>query len=142
MTTTLAERVTERMVATGLSNARLAAACGVRPPTAFNWHAGRTKSIKGEPLLKAAKALGVTPEWLATGRGHKFPSEAAVAMVSESPAVSYLPQTSKKDVFTKELLDLFNQLDETSKRECLTLVRGFIAGRGPSQVGGAPAVAG
>lgn len=126
----------------GLSNARLAAACGVSPPTAFNWHSGRTKSIKGEPLLKAARALGVTPDWLATGKGQKFPAEELPGSVAERPAVAYLPQPPKTDAITTELLNLFNQLDDASKRECLTLVRGFVAGRGSSQVGGAPAVAG
>lgn len=66
-------RVKERMTAMGLNNAQLAAACKVKPPTSFNWASGKTKNIKGEPLLLAAKTLGVTPEWLATGTGQKFP---------------------------------------------------------------------
>lgn len=140
--TTLADRVKERMKATGLSNARLAAACEVKPPTAFNWHSGRTKSIQGEPLLRAAKVLGVTPEWLATGKGPKYPNESSGHSAAEPTAVTYLPPAPRYDAITTELLSLFNQLDDTSKRECLTLVRGFIAGRGPSQFGGAPAVAG
>lgn len=140
--TTLADRVKERMQALSLNNARLAAACGVKPPTAFNWHSGRTKSIQGEPLLRAAKALGVTPEWLATGKGQKFIADPQPVRAGESAPVTYLPQGPRQDALTTELLNLFNQLDDPSKRECLTLVRGFIAGRGPSQVGGAPAVAG
>lgn len=52
-----------------LKNAALARAAGVKPPTSYNWAHGKTKSIKGEPLLRAAKALGVKPEWLATGKG-------------------------------------------------------------------------
>lgn len=130
------------MEALGLNNARLAAACGVKPPTAFNWHSGRTKSIQGEPLLRAARALGVTPDWLATGREPKFASGSSSHTAAEQAPVTYLPPTPRYDAITTELLILFNQLDDQSKRECLTLVRGFIAGRGPSQVGGAPAVAG
>jgi len=69
MKTTLAERIHLRMRATGLTNADLAKASGVKQPTSYNWGSGKTASIKAEPLLKAAKALGVTPEWLATGKG-------------------------------------------------------------------------
>jgi transcriptional regulator with XRE-family HTH domain len=75
MTSTLAERVKERMQALGMKNAELARQSGVQPPTSFNWSSGKTKAIKGEPLLKAAAALQVTPKWLATGRGPKFPSD-------------------------------------------------------------------
>lgn len=72
MNTTLAERVKERMKAMGLINAQLATACNVKPPTSYNWSSGKTKNIKGAPLLLAAKALGVNPEWLASGKGPKF----------------------------------------------------------------------
>lgn len=72
---TLAERIKDRMQATGLKNAQLAGAAGVRPPTSFNWASGKTKSIKAVPLLLAAAALGVTPTWLATGKGKKFPDD-------------------------------------------------------------------
>lgn len=66
---TLQSRIKDRMKAVGINNAQLAAACKVKPPTSFNWASGKTKNIKGEPLLLAAKALGVTPEWLSTGKG-------------------------------------------------------------------------
>lgn len=72
MNSTLSERVKERMAAVGIKNAELAQLCGVKPPTSFNWGSGKTKSIKGEPLLLAARALGVTPDWLATGAGVKI----------------------------------------------------------------------
>lgn len=77
MTSTLAERVKERMQALGLKNADLARLAGVQPPTSFNWASGKTKAIKGEPLLRAAAALGVTPAWLATGKGPKQQAEAS-----------------------------------------------------------------
>lgn len=130
------------MDALSISNAQLARLCDVRPPTSYNWANGKTKSIKGEPLLKAAKALGVTPEWLATGIGKKFPDEpfAADLQVRES-AISYLP-ARKEDKLITELLSLFSQLDEAGKREYLAHLRGFVAGRYPYQDGQAPAVAG
>lgn len=72
MSSTLAQRVKERMEALGLSNAQLARMAKVSQPTSFNWASGKTKSLKGEPLLRAAHALGVTPQWLATGCGDKL----------------------------------------------------------------------
>jgi len=82
MSSTLAERVKERLQALGMKNAELARLCGVQPPTSFNWASGKTKAIKGEPLLKAAAALQVTPKWLATGRGPKLESDEPDIMFS------------------------------------------------------------
>lgn len=49
--------------------ADLARFCGISQPSVSNWFSGRTKQLKGEPLLKAARYLGVRPEWLADGSG-------------------------------------------------------------------------
>lgn len=138
----LSERIKERMAATGFTNAKLAAACKVRPPTSFNWASGKTKSIKGEPLLRAARALGVNPEWLATGSGRKFPEQPGASTSDAGlTSITQLPPP-KLDPLTQDLLDLFSQLDTESKREYLMHLRGFVAGRRPHEVGRAPAVAG
>lgn len=90
MSNSLSDRIKERLEATGLNNAQLAAAAGVKQPTSFNWGSGKTKNIKGEPLLLAARALGVTPEWLSTGKGQKLrdtsfdPKEVTPQLVSEA----------------------------------------------------------
>lgn len=139
---TLSKRIKDRMKAMGLNNAQLAAACNVKPPTSFNWASGKTMNIKGEPLLRAAKALGVTPEWLATGLGQMSPGASTTAEhVVAEPSITYLPD-KKPDPLTQELLDLFSKLDAPSKREWLANLRGFVAGRSPHPLGGAPAVAG
>jgi hypothetical protein len=92
MKPTLADRVKERMVAVGIKNAELAALSGVKPPTSFNWGSGKTKSIKGAPLLQAARALGVTPDWLATGLGEKFPPGSSGRSTSEISEVDAAKQ--------------------------------------------------
>lgn len=58
-----------------ISQAALARACGIKPPSVNDWLSGKTKTIEGQNLLLAADFLGVTPKWLATGRGpkHKLP---------------------------------------------------------------------
>lgn len=138
---TLSDRIKERMAVMRLNNAQLAAACKVKPPTSFHWASGKTKHIKGEPLLRAARTLGVTPEWLATGMGTKFPENSHPGVGAKESTVSYLPDP-KLDRMTQELLDLFGQLDVEGKREYLMHLRGFVAGRRPHQIGDAPAVAG
>ncbi len=84
---TLGDRVKERMKALSLTNVELARAAKVKPPTAFNWGSGKTKAIKGEPLLRAAAVLGVTPQWLATGIGKKLaePTSTSYAAAAPSP---------------------------------------------------------
>lgn len=130
------------MKAMGLNNAQLAAACNVRPPTSFNWASGKTKNIKGEPLLRAAKALGVNPEWLATGIGTmSISGPEPPTHIAAEPTVAYLPE-KKPDPMTQELLELFSKLDPPSRREWLSNLRGFVAGRSPHSIGDAPAVAG
>jgi DNA-binding transcriptional regulator YdaS (Cro superfamily) len=52
-----------------ISQAALARACGVRPPSVTNWLSGRTKRLEGANLLAAARALNVSPDWLSSGNG-------------------------------------------------------------------------
>lgn len=139
MQTTLQERIQQRMAAMKITNAQLAEACKVKPPTSFNWGSGKTKNIKGAPLLLAAKALGVTPEWLATGIGDKFPNSGVNEVREET--VYHLLQP-KQDKLATELLELFGQLDSSGKMELMGYVRGFVSGRRPHRVGKAPSVAG
>lgn len=73
---TLAERLTTAMERSGITQAELARACGVKPPSVNGWLSGKSKYLRGENLLKAAAVLGVSQQWLATGEG---PMAAAVA---------------------------------------------------------------
>ncbi len=53
----------------GINQADLARACGVKPPSVHGWLSGKSKFLRGENLLKAAEALGVSQQWLAMGSG-------------------------------------------------------------------------
>lgn len=66
---TLADRIRAAMSASAVSQAELARACDVKPPSVNGWLSGKAKFLRGENLLKAAKALKVDQDWLATGRG-------------------------------------------------------------------------
>lgn len=65
----LADRLTRALAESGLTQAELARACGVKPPSVSGWLSGKSKFLRGENLLSAAAALGVRQQWLATGDG-------------------------------------------------------------------------
>lgn len=54
------------------SQADLARACGVSPAAVTQWMHGDVQTIRWENLAKAADALGVQVQWLATGGGPMF----------------------------------------------------------------------
>ncbi len=94
MKTELKDRVLECRNERGISNADLARAAQVAQPTAYHWASGKTKEIKGPQLLRAARALNVNAEWLATGLGPKRPAQ----MVSE-PAPAYTDRERAQAAF-------------------------------------------
>ena len=137
MSTTLEERVKERMQATGLKNAALAKICGVRPPTSYNWASGKTKNIKGTPLLKAAAALGVTPEWLANGKGPKFPSDqdsSSKPTVME-PSGNLGELNTASDPWTREAFEIMSKLSENDRRAVVANMKTFIQNLNPPRDG-------
>lgn len=76
----LSERLKIAMRAADVSQADLARACGVKAPSVSGWLSGKSKFLRGENLLRAAAALGVSQYWLATGEGEMKPSNANVKM--------------------------------------------------------------
>lgn len=44
---------------------------GISTAAMTKWFNGATQALEGENLIKAAKAMNVNPEWLATGKGRK-----------------------------------------------------------------------
>lgn len=72
---TLAERVALAMRKSGVSQAELARAVGIKPPSVNNWLSGATKELKGNSTTRAARAMGVSAHWLATGKGPMSPDD-------------------------------------------------------------------
>lgn len=82
---TLQERLRQVMAGPPkISQAALARACGIKPPSVNDWISGKTKTIEGQNLLRAADFLKVTPMWLATGKGAMRKAGPAVAPVSNA----------------------------------------------------------
>lgn len=71
------DRIAARLSEIGMTPTELARACGIRQPSVHAWLSGDTKSITGQNLLRAAAALGVTAEWIQTGRSGTAPVPAA-----------------------------------------------------------------
>lgn len=68
-TTTLKDRIQLAMKEADVKPVDLARACGVRPPSVSDWINGKTKTLAGTNLIRAAALLNVNAEWLGTGRG-------------------------------------------------------------------------
>lgn len=71
---TLSERIRKAMANAGISQVELARRVGIAPPSVHGWLTGKAKFLRGENLLRAAKALNVSEEWLATGKGSPTPN--------------------------------------------------------------------
>lgn len=77
---TLAERLRHAMEVLPpkkIKGVELARAVGVKPPSVSDWLSGKSKTMEGENLLRAAKFLKVNPTWLASGTGEIQPATTA-----------------------------------------------------------------
>lgn len=120
-----------------MTAADLARAVGVKPSSMSLWLDGTTKSIKGGNLVKAAKALQVNVEWLATGRGpmeitgHIEPHEAReaepnyLALAAKEHAL-----LSMQDPLLEEVVGLFEEMSGPDRHEALSFLRVFAAKKG------------
>ncbi len=82
----LSERLRLAMDAASMSQAELARQVGVKPPSINGWLNGKAKFLRGENLLAAARALQVSQEWLATGKGSMRPAADADASLRHAPS--------------------------------------------------------
>ena len=86
----LGSRLRFAMAKMGMTQAQLARACGVKPPSVNGWLNGKAKYLKGQNLLAAAKALNVSQDWLATGDGMMGPYEEAPAVIPNLPSNEFV----------------------------------------------------
>lgn len=97
---TLQERLKHAMTGPPkISQAALARACHIKPPSVNDWLSGKTKTIEGENLLLAADFLKVMPMWLATGKGamRKNPGEENQPDSKESKVIAIDSRRKEKD---------------------------------------------
>jgi transcriptional regulator with XRE-family HTH domain len=124
MALTLSERIRDRLNELEMTAAELARQVGIKPPSVFLWLDGTTKSIKGQNLLRAAAALKVTPDWLATGKGPKLLD------------ASSTPQTVKEtrsyygDPLIGEAIELLEKMQPRERADAVSFLKVFAAKKG------------
>lgn len=82
---TLADRLKAALAKKGMKQIQLATAVGLTRGAVSLWLNGTTKELTGENLVKAANALGVSPEWLGTGKGPQSPTKSEEISLEENP---------------------------------------------------------
>lgn len=110
---TLAERLQESIKEAEISQAEIARACGIKPPSVADWFSGKTKNLKGKNLVIVAQLLNVSESWLADGVG---PKERKAGRWPFSPPFS-----------------AYEALDADKKQALDNMVTAFLAGAAPSK---------
>jgi phage repressor protein C with HTH and peptisase S24 domain len=82
---TLAERLKIALAQAGIKQIELARRVGVTRGAVSLWFKGTTTSLEGENLLKTAQILGVSPNWLSSGRGRMISTSAAEISLENNP---------------------------------------------------------
>lgn len=97
--TTLAERLTLAIAHAKITKAELARRVGISAPSVNGWFSGKAKFLRGENLLAAAKALGVSEAWLATGKGQMLSATDPAEWISPVREIETLPGYVRFDLF-------------------------------------------
>lgn len=74
---TLGDRIKQERLAKKMSQEELGNQIGVGKSSVSQWENGLTKKMDGLNIVMTAKALGVSPEWLALGEGAKYSTNLA-----------------------------------------------------------------
>lgn len=74
---TLADRLQFALKESGLTKTALWKGCKLSSGAITQWFDGTVKTISGANLLNAARILGVSPDWLATGKGEMKATKSA-----------------------------------------------------------------
>jgi phage repressor protein C with HTH and peptisase S24 domain len=82
---TLAERLRAALKDTGINQSELGRRVGVTRGAVSFWLTGQTTALEGENLVKVATALGISPVWLATGRGKMKPNGGHELSLEDNP---------------------------------------------------------
>jgi transcriptional regulator with XRE-family HTH domain len=95
----LAGRIRFARVNAGLNQIELASLCDVSPSLICVLESGRIKSLRHSTLIRMAKVLGRSPEWLALGQGKEKPIPARLKFEQKFMAeLRKLSAAEKKDV--------------------------------------------
>jgi len=87
---TLGDRIKAERKAKNLTQEELGKLVGVGKSSVSQWESGLTKNMDGTNMVLTAKALGVSPDWLATGEGSKRIHDTSGAMVGSDAVIKPL----------------------------------------------------
>ncbi|MBJ8914911.1 helix-turn-helix transcriptional regulator [Citrobacter koseri] len=96
---TFSDRIKKAMADVGLTQAELATMVGVSQPAIWRLASGKTNSSR--KLVEIAQVLGVSPEWLSTGKDHTPHKQGYVIENMNDKELR-----ANSDVFRVEVLDL------------------------------------
>ena len=102
------ERIKTARKSARLTQDELAIQIGVSRAAVVQWERGQTKSLKGENLARAARALGVESLWIATG---------------EEPMHAPLMARDDPDDVPREIVQAWRQLDRNTRAHLLALMQ-------------------
>ncbi len=85
----LSTRIHTALAEANMNQSQLARMVGLKKTSVNGWATGKTKTLEGENLLKAAAALGVNANWLATGRGLMRPTTKAQGQPNQAEHDSF-----------------------------------------------------
>ena len=117
MTTTLGERITNRLGVISKRKADLARACGVTPASVSDWVSGTSKNMSAENLLIAAEFLQCRPRWLLNGLGSANNEHTASIYEIRSPSTYY------GDPRILESIKILEQMDSATKDDALGFLK-------------------
>lgn len=85
---TLGDRIKSERKTKKLTQEELGKLVGVGKSSVSQWESGLTKNMDGTNMVLTAKALGVSPDWLATGEGSKHIHDTSGAIVGSGTMIS------------------------------------------------------
>jgi transcriptional regulator with XRE-family HTH domain len=100
-----AHRIYSRMAELGRNQSELAKACGIKEPSVSGWFgkgSRPTRMISGDNLVSVAKFLGLTPEWIITGKGKKSASDQGSQSVRLDPLMIAETHRALREVYEEE----------------------------------------
>ncbi len=107
-----------------IKKVELARAVGVSGPAVTEWCSGATAKITGDNLLKTARYLGVSPDWLANGKGPMRPEKSQAGTSSVSALYGFnrnsVPLIKLSGIPRRYLETKFGALDLTNYPKAYT----------------------
>ena len=124
---TLSERLEQAMKEANVSQSELATYVGIKQPSVNAWISGKTKKIEGMNLIRASECLGISPEWLATGRGAVRAAEARTIY-----AIDKVSEPADIDDFLNLLTEKLAGEDEATRAIIGDMLKKYIMDESPN----------